>query len=191
MAPPKLSREWEEVSISSQIQLNLQWISITVVDCSWLDPSSPPVQFIAKNPLPPLPKDIHSAREAIKQRGENVASYLRDPKFAILAEKVTVTNTTITLQEVPSHKFPIRVYAPSNRDRQPGGLPIALYFHGGYWCAGDVNTEDLGCRAMIAHGNDIVIVSFEYRLAPEHSWDTIFSDAEHAMKWVAANASTF
>ena len=63
-----------------------------------------------------------------------------------------------------------------------------LYFHGGYWCSGTANAEDLGCRAIIARGEDIIIVSFEYRLIPEVDWETVFSDAENAVKWMAANA---
>lgn len=63
-----------------------------------------------------------------------------------------------------------------------------LYFHGGYWCAGDANSEDLGCRAIIARGVDMVIASFSYRLVPEVGWDAVLSDAEHAARWVAANA---
>lgn len=63
-----------------------------------------------------------------------------------------------------------------------------LYFHGGYWCAGDANSEDLGNRAIIARGTDIIIVSFEYRRVPDVKWDTILHDAEYAMKWLADSA---
>ena len=65
-----------------------------------------------------------------------------------------------------------------------------LYFHGGYWCSGDANSEDFGCRAIVARGNDIVIASFGYRLAPEHSWRQVFSDAEYAMKWISQHATS-
>lgn len=63
-----------------------------------------------------------------------------------------------------------------------------LHFHGGYWVAGDANSEDFGNRAIIARGNDILIVSFVYRLVPDVKWHTVFSDAEYAMKWLAFNA---
>jgi versiconal hemiacetal acetate esterase len=65
-----------------------------------------------------------------------------------------------------------------------------IYFHGGYWCAGDANSEDFGCRAIIARGNNIIIASFEYRLIPDVPWHTVFSDAEYAMKWLAFNADS-
>lgn len=66
-----------------------------------------------------------------------------------------------------------------------------LYFHNGYWSTGNLDGDELGCRAMIAHGNDLLLISFEYRLVPENSWDTIFSDAENALKWVHNNASQY
>jgi versiconal hemiacetal acetate esterase len=63
-----------------------------------------------------------------------------------------------------------------------------LFFHGGYWVSGDANGEDFGERAIVARGNDIVIISFHYRLIPDVNWQTQFSDAEYAMKWLAFNA---
>ncbi|KAI9845123.1 MAG: hypothetical protein M1838_001868 [Thelocarpon superellum] len=72
----------------------------------------------------------------------------------------------MTLPEAPTHEFRIRIYKPGRRGTEP--LPVLLWFHGGMWCAGDVNTEDIGCRAIIT---------------------TVFSDAENAMKWVVTNAS--
>ena len=145
-------------------------------------------QFVAEHPLPPLPPDIPTARETIKQRGLDMASLLKVAPFSALAEKVNVIDTKITLPEVPCHEFGIRTYEPRTRGSEP--LPVLLWFHGGMWCAGDVNTEDFGCRAIVTHGAEVVIISFEYRLAPEYRWETVFSDAEDAMKWTFKNAST-
>ena len=104
----------------------------------------------------------------------------------MLKDKVHVENTETTLPEVPGHKFPIRIYHPADSDGTK--LPVMIYFHGGYWCSGTANAEDLGCRAVIARGNRLLIVSFEYRLIPEVDWRAVFSDAENAVKWMAANA---
>lgn len=57
---------------------------------------------------------------------------------------------------------------------------MILYFHGGYWVSGDLNSEDLGCRAIIAHGNAVLLTSFSYRFAPEN-----------ALKWTAAHTADF
>lgn len=63
-----------------------------------------------------------------------------------------------------------------------------IHFPGGYWCTSDCNSEDFGNRAIIAPGNDIIIVSFAYRTIPEVKWHTVFEDAEFGMKWLATNA---
>lgn len=102
----------------------------------------------------------------------------------MLAEDVAVDNTHVELPEIPGHKFPLRVYRPQKAEPKDK-LPVMLYFHGGYWVGGDANSEDLGCRAIIARGNDITIVSFSYRTIPEVAWDQVLRDAELAMRWMA------
>lgn len=124
----------------------------------------------------------------MKKRGEHNQSLLNHPPFDALEKPVDVTNTVIKLPEVPGHQFPLRVYSP--RGYNGPALPVMLYFHGGYWCSGNANAEDFGCRAIIARGCKIIIASFEHRLVPEASWKEVFSDAEYAMKWMAANASS-
>jgi acetyl esterase/lipase len=133
-----------------------------------------------------VPTSIAEYRKTKNRRGLDAQEFLKQPGFALLKDKVAVENTEIELPEVPGYKFPIRIYRPAKSD--DGKLPVMIYFHGGYWCSGTANAEDLGCRAIIARGNDIIIVSFEYRLIPEVDWKTVFSDAENAVKWMAANA---
>lgn len=116
-------------------------------------------------------------------------TFLQDPKFKALVDNIAVENTFITLPEVVGHKFGLRIYKPLQRTSEP--LPVMLWFHGGYWCAGDADSEDFGCRAIIARGTSIVIMSFEYRLIPEVEWHTVFSDAEYAMKWTTSHAHEY
>ena len=129
---------------------------------------------------------IAEYRKIKSQRGVDSQEFLKQPGFALLRDKVDVENTVTELPQVPGHKFPIRIYRPAKKVE--GKLPVMIYFHGGYWCSGTANAEDLGCRAIIARGPEIIIVSFEYRLIPEVDWKTVFSDAENAVKWMAANA---
>ena len=143
---------------------------------------------MAEHKLTVPPKTVPEAREQKMRRGVETQRLLSNPSFALLSNNVEVTNTEIEIAEVPGHSFPLRIYKPVGRVRDK--LPIMLYFHGGYWCTGDANSEDLGCRAIIARGNDIIIASFEYRLAPEHTWREVFLDAEYAMKWMAKNAAS-
>lgn len=128
-------------------------------------------------------------RKSINQQSLDNIALLKEPELALLANNVTTTNSTISLPHAPGQKFPIRVYRPSRSKSDT--LPIMMYFHSGYWSTGNADADELGCRAMIAHGNEIIIISLEYRLAPENPWNDILADAEHALKWLSQNAPAY
>jgi acetyl esterase len=81
---------------------------------------------------------------------------------------------------------PVRVYRPSSDP----GLPVVVYFHGGGWTIGTVDQFDLITRQVAAVCN-AVVVSVEYRLAPEHPFPVPLDDCWRALNWVAKNAATF
>jgi versiconal hemiacetal acetate esterase len=147
-------------------------------------------KFTKTASLHPTPGSIQEYRELKRLRSDAAQEFLKKPGFEALDEKVAVRNTRITLPTVPGHAFGLRTYRPAHI-ADDVLLPVELYFHGGFWVAGDADSEDLGCRAIIAHGNDVTILSFEYRLIPEVDWQTLFSDAENAVKWAAANAREY
>ena len=62
-----------------------------------------------------------------------------------------------------------------------------VYFHGGGWVVCDLDTHDVVCRA-IARRAEAVVVSVDYRLAPDHKFPAAVTDAYAATEWVAANA---
>src|SRR5438552_9359928 len=84
----------------------------------------------------------------------------------------------------PAGEIPVRIYRPSAAT----GLPVLVYFHGGGWVICDLETHDPTCRA-ISNGADCVVVSVDYRLAPEHKFPAAADDAYAATAWVAAHAS--
>lgn len=80
----------------------------------------------------------------------------------------------------PVGDIPVRVYRP---DDSPD-LPVLVWFHGGGWVLGDLETGELPCRTM-AHRAGCAIVSVEYRLAPESTFPAAYDDCMTALQWVA------
>jgi acetyl esterase len=67
--------------------------------------------------------------------------------------------------------------------------PGLVYIHGGGWCLGSVDSaESDAICAYLAKAADVVVISVEYRLAPEHKFPAGFDDCRTALTWVAANA---
>lgn len=85
----------------------------------------------------------------------------------------------------PAGVIPVRVYTPL---AQPG-LPMLVYYHGGGWVMGDLDTHDTGCRRL-ARASGALVVSVDYRLAPEHKFPAAAEDAIAALEWVAANGES-
>ena len=84
----------------------------------------------------------------------------------------------------PAGELPVRVYTP---DGSPP-FPIVVWFHGGGWVVGTLDTYDPLCRALAA-AVPAVVVSVGYRLAPEHRWPAAVEDAYAATLWASRNAA--
>ena len=80
--------------------------------------------------------------------------------------------------------LPIRSYRPYGAGERP---PVVVYLHGGGWTIGDLQTHDEPCRALAA-GTGAVVVSVDYRLAPEHPFPAAVDDAYAAACFVAGSA---
>jgi acetyl esterase len=83
--------------------------------------------------------------------------------------------------------IPLRVYRPAGVP-DTTRLPAYVYFHGGGWVIGDVNTHDVVCRQLTA-ASGASVVSVDYRLAPEHKFPAAADDAWAATRWVVAHAA--
>jgi acetyl esterase len=84
----------------------------------------------------------------------------------------------------PAGDIPVRVYTPAG----DGPKPVILYFHGGGWVIGDLDVCDNPVR-RIANKTGAVVVSVDYRLAPEHFYPAAFDDSYAATVWVAEHAA--
>lgn len=83
----------------------------------------------------------------------------------------------------PDGAIPVRVYRPA-----AGTLALLVYFHGGGWVLGSRDTHDRICRAL-ANRTHAVVVSVDYRLAPEHRFPAAAEDAYAATVWAVEQAS--
>jgi acetyl esterase len=94
----------------------------------------------------------------------------------------------------PAGEVPVRIYWPLDSGRAGRGdqasapLPLVVYFHGGGWVIGSRNTHDQLCREL-ANGSGSVVVSVDYRLAPEHPAPASLDDCMAAIHWAVDNAA--
>jgi acetyl esterase len=90
----------------------------------------------------------------------------------------------------PAGAIPLRVYTPKGVVGQDALAPGLVFFHGGGWVVGDLDSHDIACR-QIAEASGRIVIAVDYRLAPEHKFPAAYEDAVAATEWVAANAMQF
>jgi acetyl esterase/lipase len=89
--------------------------------------------------------------------------------------------------ETPQGAIPLRVYRPAGLP-DATSLPAYVYFHGGGWVIGDLETHDVLCRQLTA-ASGASVISVDYRLAPEHKFPAAADDAWAATRWIVAHAA--
>jgi acetyl esterase len=78
----------------------------------------------------------------------------------------------------------LRLYRPP----QPGVHPVLVYFHGGGWTIGDLDSHDVLCRQLCLAA-DVAVVAVDYRMGPEHRFPAAVEDCVEAMRWVRSQAA--
>jgi acetyl esterase len=115
-------------------------------------------------------------------------AHLREMIASLAIEPERVGRVENRFVPGPDGTIPVRIYWPAIGDAaRRGPVPAVVYFHGGGWVICDLDTHDQTCRA-ITNGVGCVVVSVDYRLAPEHKFPAAADDAYAATLWVAANA---
>src|SRR5438034_6564357 len=86
----------------------------------------------------------------------------------------------------PLGTIPIRLYTPVDKS----SLPVLVYFHGGGWVVGNLDTVDQFCR-MLANAAGCIVISVNYRHAPEYKFPAAVEDAYTSTRWASEHAQTF
>jgi len=84
----------------------------------------------------------------------------------------------------PAGVIPVRVYTPAGG----GPFPVLVFFHGGGWVIGDLDTHDGTCRSL-TNGAGCVTVAVDYRMGPEHKFPAAPEDCYAATRWTAEHAA--
>ncbi|MEP6824910.1 MAG: alpha/beta hydrolase [Ramlibacter sp.] len=115
--------------------------------------------------------------------GHTVArTQYRDRRFTLQPAPPEVA----MVQDLRAGDIPLRLYRPLG-SAAGEVLPVLVYYHGGGWVIGDLDTHDTLCREL-ANSAGCSVVAVDYRLAPEHAFPAAVDDAIVALSWVRAQA---
>ncbi|MBK6007503.1 alpha/beta hydrolase [Ramlibacter ginsenosidimutans] len=87
----------------------------------------------------------------------------------------------------PAGPIPLRSYRPAGSPAD-AALPVLVYYHGGGWVIGDLDTHDTLCR-QLANLSGCAVIAVDYRMGPEHRFPAAVDDCIAATRWVRANAA--
>jgi acetyl esterase len=87
----------------------------------------------------------------------------------------------------PAGTIPARVYTPTTLRQTNGLAPGLVFFHGGGWVIGNLDSHDVACRTLAQEG-ELIVISVDYRLSPEHKFPAAVEDSIAATEWTSKTA---
>jgi acetyl esterase len=113
--------------------------------------------------------------------------YYRAAREAVNPEPPALESTKEISIPAPHGAMPARIYTPKTLRKTNGLAPCMVFFHGGGWVIGDLDTHEVVCKMMADQG-ELIVINVDYRLAPEHRFPAAVDDSVTATKWIASNA---
>ncbi len=112
----------------------------------------------------------------------------RETRGAVTPEPPEMSEIDNIAAPGPHGPIPLRYYRPAGVDkREP--IPVLVFYHGGGWVIGDLDTHDVVCR-LLSNAARCAVVSVDYRMGPEHKFPAAVDDAYAAAHWVAGEAKS-
>jgi acetyl esterase len=135
---------------------------------------------------------VETAKHEVAQRMSAAFASMRDGTADAVEVRASLRASRKPRRHVPVARvedrtisdIPVRIYHPLEPDVSPDGVPLVVYLHGGGFVLCDVDSHDACCRRL-ANGVGAVVVSVDYRLAPEHRFPAAVEDVWAATQWVA------
>ena len=115
--------------------------------------------------------------------------YYRDRRALTQPEPPSVAEVEELSITGPGGPMALRFYRPVRRSDDKHALPVLVYFHGGGWTIGDLDTHDVLCR-QLAVLSACAVVSVDYRMGPEQRFPAAVDDCVAATRWVHAHAAS-
>ena len=108
-----------------------------------------------------------------------------DARALYNAGQIPSEEAVFEIRDIDAGGIPCRLYRPSSNT----DLGLLVFFHGGGWVIGDLNSHDGVCRSL-ANKSGHAVLSVDYRLAPEHKFPAAFDDCVDALRWAHDHAAS-
>jgi acetyl esterase/lipase len=142
----------------------------------------PPIDPVLKALLDAVPLTF-TAAEGIEVARARIKQLQAPPE---MLPQLRIEDRTVGYGELTD--IPVRIYWPPSATAAEQGLPVVVFNHGGGWSIGDLDTHDPVARAHSV-GAEAIVVSVDYRLAPEHPFPAGIDDSWAALRWVGEHAA--